>query len=218
MIYAIRALGTKFVKIGKAISVGKRLKELETGSPHELHIEAVALWPDEEERRLHRYLERCCARREWFSDSQRLSDVIKLLQDPDGLETWRAICESLGWIETAKLKTGRKRMERKDPRFFDPRPLLTKEEKRHLEREAWWQTQPGSCKKTTNLQLSALPISQQTNSPQSSTKPSKATEKANQFIESLMHWELSTLRSIANSSNTESQTGETLRSQEPLQN
>ena len=38
MIYAIKAEGTVFIKFGKAASVGKRLKELETASPHELTI------------------------------------------------------------------------------------------------------------------------------------------------------------------------------------
>ena len=38
MIYAIRAVGTDYIKFGKAISVGKRLKELECGSAHELSI------------------------------------------------------------------------------------------------------------------------------------------------------------------------------------
>src|SRR5678816_3391319 len=81
MIYAIRALGTSYIKFGKAASVGKRLKELETGSPHELYIEAVADWPDEEERRIHRYLIDSYVRREWFEDGDGTNEVIGLLRD-----------------------------------------------------------------------------------------------------------------------------------------
>jgi hypothetical protein len=217
VIYAIRAVGTEFVKVGKANSVGKRLKELEVGSPHELHIEAVANWPDHEERRLHRYLNVAYARGEWFRDCPKLDDVIGLMRSPDGLEAWRVICEALGWlIPTERAALTRKRTKRKDTRFFEPKPLLSAEEKRKLEREAWWQRQPGSWKKTKKTyQQSASPISQPPNSAPSSTKPCKAMEKASQFTESLMAWESSTLLSIANSSNTERQTGETLRSQEP---
>jgi hypothetical protein len=217
VIYAIRAVGTEFVKVGKANSVGKRLKELEVGSPHELHIEAVADWHDAEERRLHRYLRDCCVRGEWFKDSPRLDDVVRLMRSEDGLEAWRAICESLGWVLIIpEPQIARKHPKRKDTRFFDPRPILSAAEKRKLEREAWWQRQPGSWKKTKKTyQQSASPISQPPNSAPSSTKPCKAMEKASQFTESLMAWESSTLLSIANSSNTERQTGETLRSQEP---
>jgi len=197
VIYAIRAVGTEFVKIGKAASVGKRLKELETSSPHELHIEAVANWPDSEERRLHRYLDGCSARGEWFKDGARLDDVIRLLRAPGGIESWEAICKTLGW--TAPKPATRKRRKAKDTRFFEPKPLLSPEEKRRKEREAWWQRQPGSWKTRKPYQQSASPISQPQNSAPSSIEPSKATEKANLFITSLLDWESSTLRSIANS-------------------
>jgi hypothetical protein len=98
VIYAIRAVGTQYVKVGKATSVGKRLKELEVGCPHDLHIEAVADWPDEEERRLHRYLDQSYVRGEWYRDSARLEDVIGLMRNPDGLGAWKTICEAHGWF------------------------------------------------------------------------------------------------------------------------
>lgn len=64
MIYAIRAVGTEYIKFGKARSVGKRLAELETGCPHDLEIIAVADWPDEQEKSVHLYLESLAHRRE----------------------------------------------------------------------------------------------------------------------------------------------------------
>jgi hypothetical protein len=102
VIYAIRAVGTGYVKIGKANSVGKRLKELETSSPHELHIEAVANWPNEDERRLHNYLISLHVRGEWFKDGELMSEVINLFRDQEnGHELWKAKCKRLE-IKTAK--------------------------------------------------------------------------------------------------------------------
>jgi len=105
---------------------------LETGCPHELHIEAVADWPDEEERRLHRYLEASFVRGEWFEDGARVQGLIKLMQDPNGLDAWRTICEHLGWRQPEKPKRGEKTK-------FDPRPEpKTPEEIRREERKEWW--------------------------------------------------------------------------------
>ena len=76
MIYAIHAVGTPFIKFGRATSVGKRLKELETGSPHDLYIVAVADWPDGAEAAVHKYLEPQAERREWFRDGERTQQLI----------------------------------------------------------------------------------------------------------------------------------------------
>lgn len=90
MIYAIRALGTEYVKIGRAKSVGKRLKDLDTGCPHELHIEAIADWPEAHETAIHLYLEDHCQKLEWFKDSHRTKQVIEWLQQKDaGLRSFR---------------------------------------------------------------------------------------------------------------------------------
>lgn len=90
MIYAIRAVGTEFVKIGRAKSVGRRLKELDTGCPHELHIEAVADWPDEQETAIHGYLNDHCEKFEWFRDSEKTAKVIEWLQaGEEGLRRFR---------------------------------------------------------------------------------------------------------------------------------
>jgi hypothetical protein len=81
MIYAIRAVGTEFVKFGIADNVGNRLKQLDTGCPHELHIEALANWPNGHESAIHRYLRDHCEKFEWFRDSQRTQDVIAWMRD-----------------------------------------------------------------------------------------------------------------------------------------
>jgi hypothetical protein len=164
VIYAIRAVGTEFVKVGKAVSVGKRLKELETGCPFELHIEAVANWHDSEERRLHRYLEGCYVRGEWFRDSPRLEDVIRLMRDENGREAWQTICESLGWSAPVEPAAEPKRRKRKDTRFFDPKPLLSPAEKRRQERAEYWRIRAI----WTNKNNTASPSDHSNISPQSS--------------------------------------------------
>ena len=132
MIYAIRAVGTEFVKIGKAQSVGKRLRDLEVASPHDLHIEAVANWPDEEERRLHIYLRADWIRGEWFKDGSRLEDVIAMMRKEDGLQIWKTACESL-LIARRHVPTSRQpQPERKD---------LSPTERRREERRLWWKQQ-----------------------------------------------------------------------------
>ncbi len=86
MIYAIRAVGTQFIKFGRASSVGRRMRELETGCPHELSIEAVADWPDGKETAIHQYLSLDCEKYEWFRESDRTAKVIGWLQEgPGGL-------------------------------------------------------------------------------------------------------------------------------------
>jgi hypothetical protein len=103
VIYAIRAVGTEFVKIGKAGSVGRRLKELETGCPYELHIEAVADWPDPQESAIHEYLRAHCQKFEWFRDSELTAKVIEWLQAGEtGLRAFRVAflehAKKGGWI------------------------------------------------------------------------------------------------------------------------
>jgi hypothetical protein len=132
VIDAIRAVGTEFVKIGKASSVGQRLKQMETGCPFDLHIEAVADWPDAEERRLHRHLEQSYVRGEWYRDGVRLEEVISLMRSPDGLATWVTVCEAKGWLQPVSAP----KSQRKAVRLFE-RPL-SPIERRRKEREEWW--------------------------------------------------------------------------------
>jgi hypothetical protein len=90
MIYAIRAVGTEYVKFGRAASVGKRMKELETGCPFELHIEAVASWPDGQEKAIHSYLAEHNKKYEWFRDSAKTAQVIEWMNSGDaGLREFR---------------------------------------------------------------------------------------------------------------------------------
>jgi hypothetical protein len=42
VIYAIRAVGTEYIKFGRTESIRQRLKSLETACPHDLHVEALA--------------------------------------------------------------------------------------------------------------------------------------------------------------------------------
>lgn len=87
MIYALEAVGTGFIKFGRASSVGRRLAELECGSPYELNIIAVANWPDHAESTVHRYLEPVSERREWFRDSSLARQVIAWMVNGEaGLE------------------------------------------------------------------------------------------------------------------------------------
>lgn len=88
MIYAIRAVGTPFIKIGKAKSVGRRLATLQTHSPFDLEILAVANWEDRRERALHRYLQDAHVRGEWFRECEAMTRVIEWMRAgewPDGL-------------------------------------------------------------------------------------------------------------------------------------
>jgi DNA-binding XRE family transcriptional regulator len=68
-IYAIGAEGLTLVKIGRALDVGKRLKELQTGQPFPLHlVAAVSVEMDAQrvERQVHTLLSHVHRRGEWF--------------------------------------------------------------------------------------------------------------------------------------------------------
>lgn len=89
MIYAIRAVGTNFVKFGKARDVVKRLSCHQISSPFDLRLVASAPWPDSEESMIHLYLSDCRERGEWFNSSSSVERVIGLLRDGElGLREW----------------------------------------------------------------------------------------------------------------------------------
>jgi hypothetical protein len=91
MIYAIEAVGSGFIKFGRAKSVGKRLKELETACPYELNILAVVDWPDSAESAVHCYLAPESQRAEWFRDSPIVREMLTWMADgPKGLERLQA--------------------------------------------------------------------------------------------------------------------------------
>jgi hypothetical protein len=87
MIYAIEAVGSGFIKFGRAKSVGRRLAELETACPFELNIIAAADWPDGAESALHTYLQPALERGEWFKDGPLIREAIAwMLNGQAGLE------------------------------------------------------------------------------------------------------------------------------------
>ena len=94
MIYAIRAVGTPFVKLGVSVGIGhkmQRIATLQTGCPFELVLIAQADWPNIEERRIHSRLKRLGlhARGEWFKDEGETNVIIDLLRDGRiGLDAW----------------------------------------------------------------------------------------------------------------------------------
>lgn len=185
MLYAIRVLGTKYLKFGKAKSVGQRLKDLEVCNPHDLNIEAVANWPDEEERRIHLYLIAAHVRGEWFEDCERAAEVIRLFRDQKlGLERWQAICKR-NQVKTAGQLAQEMRAE-----------ALVKKLSR--------------AEKSSLLAALASRVSTKP----TLIQPSPDMEAASLFMQSLMNLESTTLRSIANSLSTERANGEMPRSAE----
>lgn len=85
-IYAIKAVGTEFVKIGvtRDGQVGRRLASHQVSCPFELELIAIAGWPDTAERQIHHYLAELRERGEWFREGERLSHVLRLMADKDG--------------------------------------------------------------------------------------------------------------------------------------
>jgi Meiotically up-regulated gene 113 len=71
-IYAISAVKTRFIKIGRSDRIDQRINELATGCPH--YLKYVGRWKasEEKETELHRYLDRYRHRGEWFEISQYL--------------------------------------------------------------------------------------------------------------------------------------------------
>src|SRR3990167_4713784 len=80
MIYAIEAVGSRFVKFGLSRGPGGRLETLQTGCPFELVVVAVADWPNREELRIHAHLAAVHHRGEWFTDGQEVSEVIEVMK------------------------------------------------------------------------------------------------------------------------------------------
>lgn len=117
MIYAIRAVGTEFIKFGKANSVGRRLRELECACPHELTILVVADWPDGAESAIHRLLEPMAERGEWFRDGVITRDVISWMANGQaGLERLHRempIKTKRSWIAPVDVGVEKRREERK---------------------------------------------------------------------------------------------------------
>ena len=136
MIYAIRAVGSGFIKFGKANSVGKRLNELETASPYELELVAVAKWPDTAERAIHRILEAHNTKREWFRECPESEQVILWMHSNDLQSLQQALKDKclhfgLKWAETPPIALDSCARGKR---------LSAKDAIRRAEREAWWKS------------------------------------------------------------------------------
>lgn len=164
MIYAIEAVGTGFIKFGRATSVGKRLKELEVGCPHELHILAIAEWPDHTEPGIHRFLQASHERGEWFRASDDTALLIQCFNDREAGLTrfqfelskrtrntdWRDIAKDSKMAlraarEAARAELASWRAERQDKKQERAQRLTSrtreteaKIERRRAARAAWW--------------------------------------------------------------------------------
>lgn len=147
MIYAIRAVGTEFIKFGKAKSVGRRLVEIQSTSPLELFIEVVADWPNLAEKAIHRYLEPMLERGEWFRDGLLTRQVMQ----------WMTIGED--GLHFLQREAGRKLKFTKEEISSPPRvsiaPARDKKRRKALaaerrllarvsQRRAWWAWQEAS--------------------------------------------------------------------------
>ena len=108
VIYAIRAVGSEYVKIGISTKSGMgRIADMQTGCPFELVLIAEADWPHSEERRIHAHLKRLGrhARGEWFQRGGETDKLIDLLRDGHtGLEAWikRSRYSRRKWATTSR--------------------------------------------------------------------------------------------------------------------
>lgn len=140
MIYAIEAWGTGFIKFGKSKSIKQRLRELEVGSPFELHIRALAEWPDEAESAIHLFLQADIERGEWYQEGVLTEQVLGWMGSSDyGLERLR-------------LATGRKQIQKEGASkplaiartrktWLPPAERIDAAARRRSERKAWWDAQ-----------------------------------------------------------------------------
>lgn len=182
MIYAIEAIGTGFIKFGRAKSVSKRLRELEVGSPFELGIVAAANWPDGAETAIHRYLAKNLERGEWFIDTQLTRQVMEWMNHHDsavGLESlWMASGAKAREEEssTAQALVIARAQENK---FGRPARTLTRDERRRLERVAWWNKHAARQRSSAAISLSgARRIVIKTNASVEDADPRSSSEVA----------------------------------------
>jgi hypothetical protein len=79
MIYAIRALGTNYIKFGYTNNVAKRLSTMQTGCPVDLMLLASCSGDRKTEAWLHLRLLRAKAfqRGEWFNDCEEARQIIE---------------------------------------------------------------------------------------------------------------------------------------------
>ena len=81
MIYVIRAIGSQYVKIGRAADPIRRMRELQVSMPMKLVLASVADWPNYYERRIHNSLRKHHVRGEWFMMCEEIFILINKMQD-----------------------------------------------------------------------------------------------------------------------------------------
>jgi hypothetical protein len=105
VIYAIHAVGSNFVKFGKAKRVKKRLDTHQIGCPLQLKLLAEADWPDLAEGKIHRLLWGSRERGEWFRMDKPVLNVIALMNEPGGLERLETVLvHGVGSLAARRLK------------------------------------------------------------------------------------------------------------------
>jgi hypothetical protein len=149
VIYAIQAVGTDFIKFGKANSVSKRLKDLEVGNPHELHIVGAADWPDGAETAIHKYLATQCERGEWFRDGELVQQVIGWMLNDSFEHLQVGIADAVEKQTIRKLARQNRKRKRtakavslagaRDQHWSKSFKPLTRKE----QRQAWWDSPSG---------------------------------------------------------------------------
>jgi hypothetical protein len=91
MIYVIKAVGTQYVKIGRAADPIRRLKQMQTGVPMQLVLLAVSDWPSAREKVIHVALKPYHVRGEWFTMCQEIFELVNAMQAGAlTLDQWQA--------------------------------------------------------------------------------------------------------------------------------
>jgi hypothetical protein len=140
LIYAIRAVGTDFIKFGRANSLSRRMRELETSSPHDLVPEATAEWHNGQEKAIHAYLSEFAHKGEWFRDGDKPQQVMAWMRDKEnGLTLFQA-----AFRRAERPGTWRYEYKRPSNLHLNARPqarhksLPTEVAGRRAQREEWW--------------------------------------------------------------------------------
>jgi hypothetical protein len=154
VIYAIRAVGTGKIKFGftEDVTINRRLSSLQIGCPVDLEVVVFVPGSPEDEYAIHLELMGSHSRGEWFAEGPETDAVIRRLKaKANPLEHDQSAKGRLGRALSIKRAipmrpkregqdtTGRKPMWTAKPKPVKaPKPKLTPEERRRLEREAWW--------------------------------------------------------------------------------
>ena len=103
MIYFIRQ-SNKFIKIGYSADPQSRLKELQTGSPSKLHIQAVIDGNTQTEKGLHEMFAHLRAKGEWFRYTDELKWFIRTAKNSSSKNIKTLYMESQSLRISSKAK------------------------------------------------------------------------------------------------------------------